>query len=431
MSLGECLTRWLRGVALPRALLFFLIAEGTLRPMRAALPELNWQHVYPYPTGNWLSAVAWGTSGFVAAGSDGEMLISGDGIQWERLIIDGINTTWLQGVCCYNGRYVGVGWDNLIVTSTNARDWAIVSSKTNVLLKACAGGAGMYAVVGFDQTLLISTNGVHWQKGVAPASFSDLVFGNGVWVALSGSSIVYVSSDLTNWTSVETGFLGRPALTSICFGEGRFVAGGARQSDFNGTSTPTVIKTSTDGLSWDSVSLSGLDAWGQTRDLAFADGLFVAVQNGFFLRSTNGSSWEKTVAPDAGGELRAIAASTSGQFVAVGHYGATLTSNGGTNWQVVSTQPRIEINAVACDNGLMVAAGGFPYYIGGPAGSAAVLSSTNGYDWHVALTNLTEQLSAIAYGNGLWVVQETMVGFTPPAMASIGKITACLRHLTI
>jgi hypothetical protein len=403
MNTGARLTRWLHYLVRLPAFLFVVVVGSALLPARAYIPEMNWQHVYPYPTGNWLSAVTWGASGYVAAGMEGEILVSGDGAQWERLAIEGVGNSWIRAVCYYNGRYVGVGWDNLIVTSTNARDWAIVSAKTNMILRACAGGAGKYVVAG-DQTLLISTNGIHWQKGVAPTSFSDIVFGNGVWAGLNQSSTVYVSSDLTNWTSVNTGFLGLPALTSISFGAGRFVVGGAVELDFNGISTPTVIKTSTNGLDWDSVSLSDLEAWGQTRDLAFAAGSFVAVQNGFFLRSANGSAWEKIIAPDAGGELQAIAASTNGQLVTVGYSGAILTSSNGENWEVVSTQPRIGINAIASDNGLMVAAGGSPAYIGGPMGSAAVLSSTNGYDWQIALTNLTDQLSAIAHGNGLWVV---------------------------
>lgn len=404
MKTGECLTRWLHDLVRLPVILFFVMVGNALLPARAEIPEMHWQHVYPYPTGNWLSTIAWGASGYVAAGSEGEMLVSNNGTQWERLAIEGIGNSRIQDVCYYNGRYVGVGAENLVVTSTNARDWTIVSATTNVLLTACAGGAGKYVATGFDQTILISTNGIDWQKGTAPTSFYDIIFGNGVWVGLNQTPIVYASSDLTNWTSINTGFLNMPALTCISFGAGRFVVGGAVELDFNNTSTPTVIKTSTNGLNWDSVSLSGLDAWGHTRDLAFAAGSFVAVQNGFFLRSTNGLSWETITAPAAGGELQAIAASTNGQFVTVGRFGSIVTSSNGANWQVVSTQPRIEINAVACDNGLMVAAGGFPTYIGGPLGSAAVLSSTNGYDWHTALTNLTDQLSAIAYGNGLWVV---------------------------
>ena len=400
MTGGKFLPRAYLKMAICAAILILWGAGGS-GPLHAEVPVMQWEHVYPHPTGSWLNAAAWGPPGFVVVGADGEILFSTDAVQWERITINGTKEFWFQAVCYHNGKYVAVGNGNLIVASTNGQDWLIANPGTNGLLRACAGDAGTYAAVGLDKTLLVSTTGIDWQQRITPAEFSDIVFGNNTWVALTGGSTVYTSSDLENWTSVEVGSFGAPVLTSICFGEGQFIVGGAWQP---GGLSGTVIETSTNGLNWASVSLNGLDAFGETRDLVFAAGTFVAVQADYFLLSTNGTAWEKIPAPDAGGDLRGIGASAGGQFVAVGSIGAMLMSDDAELWQVISIEPRLEVNSVAYANGRFVAAGGFPSYIGGPSGSGAVLSSTNGHDWQVALTDLEDQLSALAYGNGVWVV---------------------------
>lgn len=113
-----------------RVTLLFLAASINLN---AEVPPINWEHAYPYPTGSWLQAAAWGPLGFVTVGFQGEMLFSADGIQWENTNTKGPGVPWFSGVCYYDGRYVGVG-GNLVVTSTNGRDWAVGTSQQRSLL---------------------------------------------------------------------------------------------------------------------------------------------------------------------------------------------------------------------------------------------------------------------------------------------------------
>lgn len=368
----------------------------------SAAPEVQWEHVYPHPTAKWLSAIAWGPPGFVAAGQDGEILFSADAINWRRITASGVSNGWFQAACYSDGKYVVVGSGDLIVLSTDGQDWTVVNSGTNGLLNGCAAGAGIFAAVGFDQTLFLSTNGTEWQKRSTPATFVDIGFGNGIWIALTGGDTIYASSNLVDWTSVETGFFG-PALTSICFGNGQFVVGGAgRPDEPNGVSYGTAIKASTDGLNW--IPVNGLDSFGEIRSLAFAGGQFVAALKSRFLRSGDGISWEHVSAPDVGGDFAGVAASDGGQFVAVGSKGAMLRSENAVVWDVISKEPRVEIHSIAWARGRFIAVGGSPTYLGGPLGDAAILSSTNGREWQAALTNLTEQLTGVAYGKGVWVV---------------------------
>src|SRR5687767_3317256 len=276
----------------------------------SAAPAVQWEHVYPHPTAKWLSAIAWGPAGFVAAGQGGEILFSADASNWRRITAPGINSTWFQSACYSEGKYIVVGGGNLILLSTNGQDWIVVNSGTNGLLKGCAAGAGAFAAVGFNQTLFVSTNGTEWLERRTLADFVDIAFGNGIWIALTGGSTIYASSNLVDWARMETGYFGQPALTSICFGNGQFVAGGAgRPDEPNGVSYGTAIKTSTDGLNW--ISVNGLDSFGEIRSLAFGGGQFVAALSGHFLRSGDGTTWEHVSAPNVAGDFAGVAASDS------------------------------------------------------------------------------------------------------------------------
>jgi len=405
MAKYELKTRFNLCRTLLQAILLSLIKVCSDESLRAEVPEMNWQHAYPYPSGNWLNSVAWGSPGFVVVGSEREILFSADGSQWVRITNSAPKGTWFYDVCFSEGKYVAVGQFGALLWSTNGQVWQQVSTGTNLWLKACAGGGGQYVVAAGNNTLLVSTNAEHWQARPAPADFTDMVYGSNRWVAVAGDSRIYTSTDLLNWTYSDLGFLGGPVINAVCFGDGKFVVGGAWLPDNpNGSLSGSVIYFSSNGSDWFSGSLSGLDAFGEIKSAAFANGLFVAVQAGSFFRSTNAQVWEKINNFNAGGMLRGIAGSTTGRFFAVGSEGSILQSDNSQTWITVSINPREDIQDIEYAAGHFVAVGGSPYYIGGPSGSAAVFSSTNGADWNATLTNLFNQLSAVAYGNGMWIV---------------------------
>jgi hypothetical protein len=367
----------------------------------AAVPNVKWEHVHPYPTGSWLNDVAWGPPGFVAVGSDGEILHSEDGRDWQIAQVDGLERDWLSMVSFFDGNYVALGGRRLVI-STNGRDWAVSDFATNIWPRAFAGGDGKWVVTADEQRLLVSTNGVDWEQRPTPVTFSRIIYGSNLWVALTGGSEVYASADLENWTQVEGG-LGwgwGPVLTRLSFGNGRFVAAGAGGADRPDSYFGTFILSSSNGIDW--VQSYGLDSFGETRSCAFAAGEFHALQPDGILRSTDGVSWVKTPVPPAGGRLNGIAGSDAGTLVAVGTYGSILASNDGTQWDLISANPREYIYTIAYGGGRFVAVGGDPHYIGS-SGSAAALTSTDGLVWRASLTNLDNLLTGVAYGNGLWV----------------------------
>lgn len=380
------------------SLLFILV---TL--VRAESPPIAWQHVHPYPSGQRLTSAAWGPLGYVVVGWDREVLLSPDGQVWERMVLTNISgSLWITDKVCYdNGKYVVIGNPTNILWSADGRNWNVADPGTNVWLRTCAGGDGKFLIAGGNHTLLVSTNAQDWEVRTVPANFTDMVYGNNLWIA-STTERIYASTDLVNWTNTYNGFFGL-VLNTVSYGQGRFIAAGAGGSDNpNGSLWGSVILTSTNGLVWDQIY--GLDAAGEIQDSVFANGQFLAVRPNFFLRSTNGANWVKITGFDAGGDLNAVTASSSGQFLAVGTKGAMLKSADTQTWQLIASNVREYFNAITHADNRFVAVGGVPYYVGGPVGSAAVVVSTNGFHWVGSLTNLENQLSAVAYGNGLWVV---------------------------
>lgn len=383
--------------------LLLLLATVYLPLVHAESPPITWQHVHPYPSGQRLTSAAWGPPGYVVVGWEREVLLSPDGQVWERMVLTNISGSfWITDKVCYdNGKYVVIGNPTNILWSADGRNWNVADPATNVWLRNCAGGDGKFLIAGDNHTLLVSTNAHEWEVRTVPANFTDMVYGNNLWIA-STAERIYASTDLVNWTNMYNGSFGL-VLNTVSYGQGRFIAAGAGGSDNpNGSLWGSVILTSTNGLVWDQIY--GLDTAGEIKDSVFANDQFLAVRPNFFLRSTNGANWEKITGFDAGGDLNAVTASSSGQFLAVGAKGAMLKSADTQTWQLIASNVREYFNAISYADSRFVAVGGVPYYIGGPVGSAAVVTSTNGFDWVGSLTNLENQLSAVAYGNGLWVV---------------------------
>src|SRR5262245_32691804 len=78
-------------------------------------------------------------------------------------------------------------------------------------LEGVAFGNGRWVVVGDDGVILSSTDGVEWNAEVnpAPASLDDVVFGNGVFVAVgSQPNNLLTSPDGQHWTKQTPEFSG-------------------------------------------------------------------------------------------------------------------------------------------------------------------------------------------------------------------------------
>ena len=113
---------------------------------------------------------------------------------------------------------------------------------------------------------------------IANQFLKDMAYGNGKYVACGRNGIIYISTNLSSWTKIQSGI--SEYLYGIVFGKGQFVITGDR-----GT-----ILTSFDGANW-------IKQNSQTTSLLirarYANGMYIACgYNGAILQSIDGINWQ-------------------------------------------------------------------------------------------------------------------------------------------
>jgi len=278
-------------------------------------------------------------------------------------------------------------------------------------IKAIAYGGGKFVAVGYDGKMATSTDGITW-TAVTTTLFDNIIggttvksviyaiaYGNGKFVAGGQFGKMAVSIDGTTWTAVTDSTF---TIYSIVYDNGKFVAGGN-----NGK-----MATSTDGTTWTAVADSTFGT-STINAIAYANGKFVAGgNNGKMATSTDGTTWTAVADSTFGTSTINAIAYANGKFVAGGTDGKMATSTNGETWTAVAdstfgTESYSDtINAIAYGNGKYVAVG--------TDGKMAI--STDGITWK-AVTNMSwastvvtqsvfgysDTIYAIAYGNGKFV----------------------------
>jgi len=180
-------------------------------------------------------------------------------------------------------------------------------------------------------------------------------------------------------------------IFDIVFGNGIFVA----ISSFN------IVLTSIDGLVWDQQSCPTTSQW---AGLAFGAGVFVAV--GYSgttqqaMRSTDGITWTAVTTPVTR-SWGAVAYGGSGYFIAIAYSGignrVMLSTNGGVTWIAQTTPADIPWRDVIFANDIWVA-------VADSGASPRVMTSVDGVTWVQASSISAVGWNAIAYGDGKFVV---------------------------
>lgn len=219
---------------------------------------------------------------------------------------------------------------------------------------------------------------------------TSVTFGQGRFVAASVNGELFVSTDARSWERVHAepisrepalagggvpGFL-TPALHAVVYGDGRFVAVG--KPFF-------LVLTSVTGATWDfSYEWQGERHKGATelRDVTFGGGRFVAVGNygvdSQAITSTDGITWRHSeVLPDT--ILKGVAYNGA-HFVAVGQdssgRGVVIRSSNGVDWTWTDVKLP-PLRSVVFSHGQFFAVGAAPD--GGP--DTYVFTSGDGLEW--------------------------------------------------
>jgi hypothetical protein len=323
-----------------------------------------------------LQSITYGETGFVATGFPGRLLTSADGTNWtvspqgelnlHRVVFG--NGTYVVGTSLPNGTYL---------TSSNGQSWQTRTWPGQRQIGDFAFGNGRFVAVGPTGTLM-STNGLEWQESKSNSGGGPIRFANGAFIALNG--FPFVSTNGENWIKGNTPY----SFYDVAGGNGVFVAAAESRHD---TPSPRIY-SSLDGLNW---SINPLIVSNNVYNAAFAGGLlFITGDDGIFLVSSNGVSWQTlSVWDDV--NLNAVTEG-GGKRIAVGDQGRVVLSDQGSFWRVIDSGLSNAIKSIAY--------GANQFALIDSQG--AIFTSTNGESWALAYSQ-TNDLHTITYGAGRFV----------------------------
>jgi len=275
---------------------------------------------------NMVNSVAWGDGVFIAVGAGGKMARSTDGISWTSVPDNTFNTNEIHCVTWGDGKFfAGGAGGRMAYSDDNGISWTAVSNST-------FGSNEVY--------------GITW--------------GNDKWVAVGRSRMAYSDNAGTSWTGESsnepfTNVQGAPVLRDVVFGNGRFVLVGAAGGQGHGSS----LAHSANGINWTARDMDDL-VLSAITSVCFGNGKFTAVSTDTIIYSDDGMEWT-----DAQGipsilptnrQLQSVAAG-AGKFTAVGTNNAVLTSENGVNWISVIVSLNSHFYDVAYGNSTWVAVG--------------------------------------------------------------------------
>jgi len=310
--------------------------------------------------------LAWNGSIYVAVG-DYKIYTSSDGILWNEKTIEGIESARLVSVVWGKDKFVAVGTNGKIITSSDGQNWNIQSSGTNNWLVSVAWGnntfvatdihsvlsspdgvnwtrnefsyvynpevkwaANQFIVLAQDGKIVTSSDGISWTHRQNPENarvpFVDLAWSGKKIVAVSSDGDIIYSSDGIKWESSSSAIT-HSQLTDIVWNGNRFVAlskRGERITSANGD----YIYTSTNGVIWNKRAL-GMEI--DLKSVIWGSNQFITVgEKGYIFTSPKGMIWTQQQSP-TNNYLEKIVWNGS-QYIAVGEAGTIISSTESTNW---------------------------------------------------------------------------------------------------
>ena len=248
--------------------------------------------------------------------------------------------------------------EDLLTIKIEDEIMAVVGTNT---WNAIAYGNGKYVAVGANGYVTTSTDGTNWTtpKQVCSYSLNGVTFANGKFVACGAYSYIVVSTDGINWTTHKVEESANYLWVSVKYCNGKFIAVGSSGR----------ISTSTDGVSW--TKSVWYDSGVQVNCVVYGNGQYIAVDNrGSYGISTDGISWTKRTFSKYLYSSSIVYA--NGVFVLAGYsssIGYILTSIDGDTWNITyendysKTDPNQK--PVTCDVMLDVAHDGMQFIVVG------------------------------------------------------------------
>lgn len=223
-----------------------------------------------------------------------------------------------------NGKYVAVGYNGYVTTSSDGTNWAAPKQVGSYNWYAITYGGGKFVAVGalgFAQSA-VSSDGVNWTLSnliSRESSFVGVTYFNGTFIAADNDGNIWKSTNgLSGWTSQQ---ISTSTLQNVNYLNGLLIA----------TDASYRIWISSDGNTWSN---------GKTTftcyATAYGNGKFVIVGNlGYITTSNDGINWSSRVQikPVSSNFIWYGVAFANDKFVAVGYNGYIATSIDGVKWE--------------------------------------------------------------------------------------------------
>ena len=270
----------------------------------------------------------------------------------------------IQSICYGDGKFVAVGGGGKIAYSIDGINWTEADSPfgSSSIDSICYGDR-KFVAGGSGGKIAYSINGINWTEADSPfiskTFIESICYGNGKFVAvgwyttsiglndyLPQGTMAY-STDGVNWTSIDSSPFGSYYIYSVCYGDGKFVAGGGIPSmtitqNRPGNIPPTTVTIdarakmaySTDGITWTEVD----STFGSSRiySIYHGNGKFVAGgTDGKMASSTDGSNWTEVDSPFGSSGIHSTYYG-NGNFIAGGGSGKMAYSSDGITWTAVA-----------------------------------------------------------------------------------------------
>ena len=215
------------------------IAVGNHGKMASSTNGSTWTEITnPFGTEN-INTVIYGDV-WVAGGNNGSIAYSNNGTTWTNVSGSPFGSSAIQSIAYGNGRYIAVGANGKMYTSTTAITWTAVDvtslftytyggSSTVQTIQTVAYDHYTWIAAGGGGKMATSTNGTSWtavaDNTFGPTTIQTVAYGNNKWVAAGLSGKMATSTDGINWTSISnTSFASDDQINGIAFGNNKWVA---------------------------------------------------------------------------------------------------------------------------------------------------------------------------------------------------------------
>jgi hypothetical protein len=287
-----------------------------------------------------LKDIAYGNGCFVAVGDryhspgySGIIAYSDDGRTWEVIKDNPFNDygIYISAVAYGNGRFIAVGWGGKVACSTDAKTWIPVENIAEKDFTDIVYGNGLF-IAGFGSGLVYSRDGETWVavEGFDTSWISCIAHGNGRFIVGTYDGKISFSDDGKTWITITDNTFDSHEIITIACGNGRYLAFARKGYDHDPSSYK--MGYSDDGETWLAFTPSKDDKeWNWIEEIIYSEGSFVAVGGDRTAYSKDGINWNNLREsyqrsyfnhPLDGIRYKAVAYG-DGSFVAVSNNGIT------------------------------------------------------------------------------------------------------------